>query len=106
IDYADYEDKRHTGWWSTSRFGTFKLQNRCIVSFHCVSFHFVAQALPPLQCNETLRQAKLWKGGSDVGNTIETFRRDPVGNQSHPVEPSQQPEASLAWWRGDPSDEA
>ena len=27
----------------------------------------------------------------------ETFRWNPVGNQSHPVEPGQQPEASLAW---------
>ncbi len=27
----------------------------------------------------------------------ETSRRNPVGNQSHPVEPGQQPEASLAW---------
>jgi len=29
---------------------------------------------------------------------METFRRNPVGIQSHPVEPSRQPEASLAWW--------
>lgn len=27
----------------------------------------------------------------------ETSRWNPVGNQSHPVEPGQQPEASLAW---------
>src|SRR5271166_6654237 len=31
----------------------------------------------------------------------ETFRRNPAGNQSRPVEPDQQPEASLAWWVGD-----
>ena len=28
---------------------------------------------------------------------LETFRRDPVGHRAHPVEPGQQPEASLAW---------
>src|SRR6266581_3222346 len=28
--------------------------------------------------------------------TLETFHWNPVGNQSHPVKPSQQPEASLA----------
>jgi hypothetical protein len=30
------------------------------------------------------------------GSIAETFRRNPVGNQSHPVELGQQPEASLA----------
>src|SRR5215831_7752596 len=29
----------------------------------------------------------------------ETFCRNPAGNQSRPVEPGQQPEASLARWR-------
>src|SRR5262245_43244514 len=29
---------------------------------------------------------KLGKGGSDVGSITETFRWNPVGNQSHPVE--------------------
>ena len=28
---------------------------------------------------------------------METFRRNSVGNQSHPVELGRQPEASLAW---------
>ena len=36
----------------------------------------------------------------------ETFHRNPAGNQSRPAEPGQQPEASLAWWRGDPHCEA
>jgi hypothetical protein len=43
-----------------------------------------------------LRQEKLGKGGSDALSITETIRSNPVGNQSHPVEPSQQPEASLA----------
>ena len=43
-----------------------------------------------------LRQAKLGKGGSDVGNIMETFRRNPAGNQSRSVEFGQQREASLA----------
>lgn len=30
---------------------------------------------------------------------LETFRRNPAGNQSRPVEPGQQPETSLAWGR-------
>ena len=30
---------------------------------------------------------------------LETFRRSPVGNQSHPVEPGRQPEARLASWQ-------
>jgi hypothetical protein len=40
---------------------------------------------------------KLGKGGSDVSNIMETFRRNPAGNQSRLVEPGPQPEASLAW---------
>src|SRR5262249_24084109 len=43
-----------------------------------------------------LRPAKLGNGGRDVANTSETFRWDPVGNQSHPAEPGPQPETSLA----------
>src|SRR5437870_5052189 len=53
-----------------------------------------------------LRQEKPGEGGRDVGSGLETFRWNPVGNQSHPVEPSQQPEASLASWWGDPPGEA
>src|SRR6516162_10363712 len=33
-----------------------------------------------------LRQEKLAKGGSAVGSITETFRWNPVGNQSHPEE--------------------
>jgi hypothetical protein len=44
-----------------------------------------------------LRQEKLGKGGRDVTTTSETLRWSLVGIQSHPVEPGQQPEASLAW---------
>jgi len=32
---------------------------------------------------------------------LKPFRWNPAGNQSRPVEPDQQPEASLAWWVGD-----
>ena len=52
------------------------------------------------------RQDKLGKGGSDVGSITETFRWNPVGNQSHPVEPGPQPEASPAWRWGNPRCEA
>src|SRR5438552_10947313 len=43
------------------------------------------------------RQEKLGKGGRDVRSNSETFRWNPVGNRSHPVELRRQPEASLAW---------
>src|SRR5271157_3127322 len=36
-----------------------------------------------------------------IVTTVKPFRWNPVGNQSRPVEPDQQPEASLAWWVGD-----
>src|SRR5208337_1953408 len=34
-------------------------------------------------------------------DSLKPFRWNPAGNQSRPVEPDQQPEASLAWWVGD-----
>jgi hypothetical protein len=37
---------------------------------------------------------------------LETFRWNPAGNQARPEELGQQPEASLAWCRGDPACEA
>jgi hypothetical protein len=52
-----------------------------------------------------LRQVKLGKGGRDVVQP-ETFRWNPVGSQSHPVERGPQPEASLAWNTGDRTCEA
>ena len=55
---------------------------------------------------QALRQAKPGRGGDDVGNTIETFRWNPAGNQSRLGELGQHPEASLASWWGDPPDEA
>jgi hypothetical protein len=48
----------------------------------------------------------LGKEESDVGCIEETFRRNPVGQRAHPEESGQQPEASLASWRGDPPGEA
>jgi hypothetical protein len=53
-----------------------------------------------------LRQAKPGEGGDDVRRIMETFCTSPVGNQSHPAELSQQPEASLASCPGDRRGEA
>ena len=36
-----------------------------------------------------------------IVGSLKPFRWNPTGNQSRPVEPEQQPEASLAWWVGD-----
>ena len=36
-----------------------------------------------------------------IVGSLKPFRWNPAGNQSRPVEPDQQPEASLAWWVGD-----
>ena len=36
-----------------------------------------------------------------IAGSLKPFRWNPAGNQSRPVEPDQQPEASLAWWVGD-----
>ena len=33
-----------------------------------------------------------------IVGSLKPFRWNPAGNQSRPVEPDQQPEASLAWW--------
>ena len=35
-----------------------------------------------------------------IVGSLKPFRWNPAGNQSRPVEPDQQPEASLAWWVG------
>jgi len=39
--------------------------------------------------------------GKEDSRNLKPFRWNPAGNQSRPVEPDQQPEASLAWWVGD-----
>ena len=39
--------------------------------------------------------------GKEDSRSLKPFRWNPAGNQSRPVEPDQQPEASLAWWVGD-----
>ena len=39
--------------------------------------------------------------GRRIVGSLKPFRWNPAGNQSRPVEPDQQPEASLAWWVGD-----
>ena len=46
-------------------------------------------------CRSCVRKA--WERGKRCNDyTLETFRRSPVGSQSHLVEPGKQPEASLA----------
>ena len=59
--------------------------------------------VPP---DPNVRAPALYPTESDVRSIEETFRRDPVGLGAHPVESGQQPEASLASWRGDPPGEA
>ena len=39
--------------------------------------------------------------GRRIVGSLKPFRWNPAGNQSCPVKPDQQPEASLAWWVGD-----
>src|SRR5271166_4109173 len=36
-----------------------------------------------------------------IVGSLKPFRWNPAGDRSRPVEPDQQPEASLAWWVGD-----
>ena len=59
---------------------------------------------PKSKARNPIASGKLGKGGR--ASNSETFRWNPAGNQSRPAEPGQQPEASLAWWRGDPPCEA
>ena len=56
-----------------------------------------------------LASCKPEKGGGDVVEVSETFRRNPAGNQARAEKPGQSAaggEASLAWWWGNPSCEA
>src|SRR5205085_4331011 len=57
----------------------------------------VAAVAPVLDRLLALRRESLGKEEGCNDCITETFRRNPVGNQSHPVEPGPQPEASLAW---------
>jgi hypothetical protein len=50
--------------------------------------------LPLLEPPITLRQEARERR---IISKCETFHRNPAGNQARPVEPGQQPEASLAW---------
>ena len=54
----------------------------------------IPEALRESRSREKARERRI------VGN-LKPFRWNPAGNQSRPVEPDQQPEASLAWWVGD-----
>jgi len=53
----------------------------------------------------SLRQ-EAWERRTKCRSTSETSQRNPVGNQSHPGEPGQRPEASLAWCSGNGGCEA
>ncbi|HEV8713078.1 MAG TPA: type II toxin-antitoxin system RelE/ParE family toxin [Candidatus Binatia bacterium] len=55
-----------------------------------------------------LRQAKPGKGGREdvAAVTRKLFVRNLAGTQACPAKAGPQPEASLAWWWGDPSCEA
>ena len=52
------------------------------------------EQIPGLDLAQEARERRI------VGS-LKPFRWNPAGNQSRPVEPDQQPEASLAWWVGD-----
>jgi hypothetical protein len=52
--------------------------------------------------NAAIAPGKAWERRKDV-ETPETFRRNPVGKQSHPAKPGQQPEARLACRVGRPT---
>ena len=49
------------------------------------------------RCSDIARRSS----GEEDSRSLKPFRWNPAGNQSRPVEPDQQPEASLAWWVGD-----
>jgi transposase len=49
--------------------------------------------------NPAIASGKLERGGR--GSNSETFHATLRVNESRPAELGQQPEASLAWWRGD-----
>ena len=67
-----------------------------------------AEALQPVQGQVLLRQAKPGKGGGDGVATLsrKLFVVNLAGTQPCPAKGGRQPEASLAWWWGDPSCEA
>src|SRR5687767_15128713 len=65
------------------------------VALRCRHTPSVSRHLPHPPFEPCLRQDNLGKEEETQGFLSETFRRNPVGNQSHPVEPGRQPEASL-----------
>ena len=54
----------------------------------------------PKRC-EKMNRHRTRSSGEEDSRSLKPFRWNPAGNQSRPVEPDQQPEASLAWWVGD-----
>ena len=59
-----------------------------------------------LRTGARLRQGKPGKGGKRCKKHRRNLSEEPSGPRAHPVESGQQPEASLASWRGDPPGEA
>src|SRR5271165_6090827 len=57
--------------------------------------------LPGPRRPETRSDLAPRSSGEEDSRSLKPFRWNPAGNQSRPVEPDQQPEASLAWWVGD-----
>jgi hypothetical protein len=53
----------------------------------------------PVHKLETRTDLAPRNSGKENHLKCETFHRNPAGNQPRPVEPGQQPEASLAWGR-------
>ena len=49
------------------------------------------------RCSDIAQEARERR----IDGSLKPFRWNPAGNQSRPVEPDQQPEASLAWRVGD-----
>ena len=56
-----------------------------------------------IYCGKNLNRSDLAKKARErkMVGSLKPFRWNPAGNQSRPVEPDQQPEASLAWWVGE-----
>ena len=50
---------------------------------------------------ENMNRHRARSSGEEDSRSLKPFRWNPAGNQSRPVEPDQQPEASLAWRVGD-----
>src|SRR5271166_1956770 len=68
-----------------------------VVTADCKGVPLVRKALPPEEESDIAPRSS----GEEDSRSLKPFRWNPAGNQSRPVEPDQQPEASLAWRVGD-----